>query len=121
MATKNLQLLQTLVETDMTLTQSEMPADAKTVGESIDGLLLDMEIISTNISNMEQHVDNMQGDMDAMGKKVSETMTAEEINIAIDSKFADGVGKVTTGNGSVLDDNGLVVSNPNQEIKTQIT
>lgn len=107
---------------DPTLTQEGKAADAKIVGDNIDSLLSDMEVVSVSINNMNQQINVFKDEVNTLSKKVDDTMTEEEIKQAIDDKFADGVvGKVTTNSGTVLDDNGLVVSKPDSEIKTEIT
>lgn len=100
-------------------------SEAEANSDSISSLMINTESISASISNVEQQtnsaIEGVKGDIDTINKKVSATMSAEDIRLEIKSELESGVSKVETNTGFVFDDTGLRVSKSGTEMETQIT
>lgn len=117
---------QTFARVDKANKQIELVAsEAEANTDSISSLLINTESITASISNVEQQtsstLEGIKEDLDTINKKVSSTMTAEEIRYEIESEIENGVNKVVTNTGFVFDDTGLRVSKSGTEMETQIT
>lgn len=86
---------------------------------------LNTESISLSVASLETKVnDTVESVNDAIteiNKKVSATMTDEEIEILVENKMVDSVTSVETTTGFTLNEEGLNISKSNSAITTTIT
>ena len=100
---------------------------AVTTVEGMDARVTEMELntegVKASVSNMSTTFSEMDERIANLTQKVEATMTAEEINIAIQESVenVDSATKVTTTTGFKFDEEGLTVSKSDSEIATQIT
>lgn len=94
----------------LTLTTQEITAEVKRVENKEDAAIASLKIRADGIDASVQEID----------KKVEATMTAEEVNIAIQNGI-EGIDEVTTSTGFTFNKDGLRVSKSGSEMNTQIT
>lgn len=85
------------------------------------GLKIDAETITTSVNSIKEDMDDTNGAIKELTKKVDATMTSEQVNIAIQQQLANGVNSVTTTTGFTFNQDGLTVSKSGKEISTTIT
>ena len=117
---------QTYAKVDKVNKQIELVAsEAEANTDSISSILINTESITASISSVEQKttsaIDGIKEDLEIINKKVSSTMTDDEIRYEIESELENGVSKVITNTGFVFDDTGLRVSKSGTEMETKIT
>lgn len=98
-------------------------ADANS--EQIAQLQISSSEIRASVSDVNQtvadSVEIINGNIETLTKKVEATMTSEQVKFAIQSELSDGVSKVVTETGVVVDELGLRVEKTNAQTHTQIT
>lgn len=119
-------LKQTFARVDKANKQIEMVvSESKANSENISSILLDTKSINATIQQMESSNSNsfesVNEDIAALNNRVSATMTAEEVSIAIHKEMANGANKVVTATGYTFDESGLSVSKTDSEMKTTIS
>lgn len=77
--------------------------------------------VSDTNKTVADSVDILNGNIETLTKRVESSMTSEQVKFAIQSELSDGVNKVITETGVVVDDLGLRVEKTNAETHTQIT
>lgn len=81
--------------------------------------------ISAAVSSQEKIVKDIQddfgGSIEDLNKKVEATMTSDQIKIEIEKELSNGVSKVATSTGVVVDENGLTVDRSDSELATTIS
>ena len=94
---------------------------AETNTNEIAALTLNTNSVSAFVSSLETQVNENTKQVEELHKSVSATMTEEEITIAINSRFEDGVSKVETDTGFTFNSDGLTISKSDSDITTTIT
>lgn len=94
----------------LTLTTQEITAEVKRVENKEDAA----------IASLRLRADSIDASVQEVNKKVEATMTAEEVNIAIQNGI-EGIDEVTTSTGFTFNKDGLRVSKSGSEMNTQIT
>lgn len=93
--------------------------------ENISQIKLDTNSITASVERMQETVksttDTLSNEITTLNSKVDATITAEDVNIAIQNELANGANKVVTTTGFVFDDEGLTISKSDSEMQTQIT
>ena len=94
-------------------------------GSAIAALQLNMDAISASVRNIEQDlsdtVENVNGNIATLTQSVNAKMSAEDVQIQIQSELENGVDKVVTTTGFTFNDDGLTVRKSGSEMSTQIT
>lgn len=119
-------LNQTFARVDKANQQIDLVAsETAQLQSQMSSLQVTTEGITANVSEL---TTNVQENQDAVNESIAELyrevnlkMSAEEVNLAISSSFAEGVDKVTTTTGYKFDEDGLEVSKSDSEISTKIT
>ncbi len=97
-------------------------ADTK---EQLSSLQLTTEDITATVQKVEQNVTNslesLNSDISTLTNRVEASISAEDVQIQIDSTLATGVNKVTTTTGFTFNEEGLTVSKSGSEMTTTIT
>lgn len=125
-ATLGDRLKQTYAKVDKQNKTIEMVASqAEANAESISSLQMNTESITASVSKMSQNLtDSLTAtneEISTLTNKVEATMSAEDIQIQIQSELANGVDKVITSTGFTFDEVGLTVSKSGSEMETTIT
>lgn len=94
----------------LTLTTTEIAAEVKRVENKEDAAIASLKI----------RADGIDASVQEVNKKVEATMTAEEVNIAIQNGI-DEIDEITTSTGFTFNKDGLRVSKSGSEMNTQIT
>lgn len=88
-------------------------------------LVITTENISAQVSQTTQltndAIDGLTQNMNTLTQKVSQTITAENMEIAVEQALSNGVSTVTTKTGFTFDSEGLTISKTGSEMETQIT
>ena len=88
-------------------------------------LEMDTESINAAVSNVEkattERLNDIGEDISVINNRVNASMTAEQVEIAINKAVDNGVSNVETSTGFTFNDKGLTVAKSNSEIKTTIT
>lgn len=112
-------LKQTFARVDKVNKQIEMVAsETQANTENISQLKLDTDTISATVKETSTTLDN---EIAILTSKVNATMSAEDVQIAIQKEMVNGTDKVTTNTGFTFNDKGLTVTKSGSEITTQIT
>lgn len=92
---------------------------------AISALQLDTKSISASVSSMEtstkEALGTINNNFETLSKQVSTKMSAEDVQITIESEMSKGVDKVQTSTGFTFNEQGLNISKTGSEISTQIT
>lgn len=119
-------LKQTFAKVDKANKQIDLVAsqvDANT--SSIAALQINTESISGSITSLEKTVnDGLQGanySISELTKKVSATITKDDLQIEVETQLNNGVSKIETATGFTFNEKGLTVSKSDSEISTTIT
>lgn len=115
-------LKQTYARVDKANKQIELVAsEASDNASQISSLQQNTGSIAATVSSLETKTNDITGEMEKLNKKVSATMTDEEINFAIEAQLAKGVSSVETTTGFTFNQNGLTVGKSDSDISTTIT
>ena len=86
---------------------------------------MNTENINATVQTIEQNsvnaINSIKSDIEEINKKVSATMSADDIKLEIQTEISNGVRKVSTATGYTFNEEGLTVSKTDSEMKTQIT
>jgi hypothetical protein len=108
-------LKQTFARVDKANKQIEMVvSDVEANSEEISRL----ELTTNNITASVSQIDNNVAEL---AYEVSSKMTAEDVNISIQTAMNEGIERVTTTTGFTFNEEGLHISKSNSEITTTIT
>ena len=109
------------INREITLYASQITENQSDISQ----IKMETDEIKASVTNVETTVDEglagVNEQIEKLTKEVEATMTAEGVQIAIKSALENGVEKVETSTGYVLDDTGLTISKSDSEISTQIT
>lgn len=117
-------------QSDLHRVQQEVKADyKKNTADAISASEYKMQsLISQTAGEISAEVGAIKSTTDEQGRQISEmsskvaaTMTADQVNIAIQKEVGKGVSKVVTNTGYTFSDEGLTVEKSSSEMKTQIT
>lgn len=116
-------------QSDLHRVQQELKADHKKNADAISASEYRMQSlieqttgeISAEVSKIKTATDAQGRQITEMASKVSATMTADQVNLAIQKEVGKGAAKVVTNTGYTFSDEGLTVERSNSEMKTQIT
>lgn len=93
--------------------------------ENISSLQINTEGISATVERVETNtnntLENINTDLEELKNRVSTAVTAEDVQIQIETELANGVDSVTTKTGFTFNEEGLTVSKTGSEMTTQIT
>ena len=93
--------------------------------ESITNLQLDAESITASVKKLEtstsESVAGLNKDISTLTSQVETKMSAEDVQIKIQTELANGVDKVVTSTGFTFNEDGLTVSKTGSEMTTTIT
>lgn len=108
-------LKQTYAKVDKATKEIELVvSDVNGYTESISKIEMSTEDITASVTKMDEEVSNLS-------REVSAKMSAEEVNISIQTALSEGVENVTTSTGFTFNEEGLHISKENSEITTSIT
>lgn len=122
----------TIEQTDQSITLMATKTELETVDgkvtanrDSIAALQINADSISASVKSIEtttqEQIDSLNDSVETLTKQASLSMTAEDVQIAIETELDNGVEKVTTKTGFTFNDDGLTVSKSDSEMTTQIT
>lgn len=119
-------LKQTYAKVDKANKQIElMASDVSSTKDNVASMLINTESITASVQRIEestqQAAENTNTAIAELSAKVSQTITADELSIAVKKELANGVEKVETETGFTFDSEGLKVSKSGSEMETQIT
>ena len=77
--------------------------------------------ISAEVSAIKTTTDDLGNQITEVSSKVAASVTADQVDIAIQKEMGKGVAKVVTSTGFTFSDEGLKVARSNSEMTTQIT
>lgn len=77
--------------------------------------------VEKKVNPVDEKLDSLTDTVNTLTKKVSQTMTSEELSIQIQEELNDGIDSVTTSTGFVFDANGLNISKTGTAVTTTIT
>lgn len=104
---------------------SIVASDVSNNKKDIVSIFANTESITASVSSLEQATNTALGSVNeelaSIGKKVEAQLTDENVRIQIQTELNNGVNKVITNTGFVLDDVGLTIDKSGKEMKTQIT
>ena len=104
---------------------SIVASDVSSNKKDIASIFANTESITAIVSSLEQATNTALGsvndELTSIGKKVEAQLTDENVRIQIQTELNNGVNKVITNTGFVLDDVGLTIDKSGKEMKTQIT
>ena len=102
----------------------KLNATADTTEERVATLETDTDSISASVSNIEtstnEALSGIQSDVVSLTEKVNASVTASDVQIAIQSELSNGVSKVTTTTGFTFDDDGLSIVKSGSDMLTNI-
>lgn len=93
-------------------------SDTKTAMAQI---TLETNSIRNSVEETNRRIDDQDGAISEITKKVETQITPEEMTIAIKNEMLNGVDRVTTSTGFTFNEEGLTVSKTGSEMTTQIT
>ena len=109
-ANKRIELMVTdVAEQEFRTTQLELNADGISA------------TVKTNKAEVDEKVNELTENYEALSKEVSLKLDAEGVRVAIENELNNGVDSVKTTTGFTFDKDGLTVSKTDSEISTQIT
>lgn len=119
-------LKQTYAKVDKANKQIElMVSDVSSTKDNVASMLINTESITASVQRIEdstqQAAENTNAAIAELSAKVSQTITADELTIAVKKELSNGVEKVETATGFTFDSEGLMVSKSGSEMTTQIT
>ena len=93
--------------------------------ENISSLQINTESISASVKQVEENTENslnsVNEDIATLTKQVDAKMSAEDVQLQINTILQNGVDSVETSTGFTFNENGLTIEKSNSEISTQIT
>lgn len=87
----------------------------------ISSLRLDTESVSATVKSVETKMDETTQAVETLTKEVEAKVTAENVQIQIESALENGVDKVTTKTGFTFDENGLHIAKEGSNIETTLS
>lgn len=115
-------LKQTYAKVDKANKQIDLVASESNANSAaIAALQINTDSINASVSTIEKQVNEANNTVAELTKKVSATVTEEQVNLAIESKLNDGVNSVETATGFTFNADGLTVSKSDSNISTTIT
>jgi uncharacterized protein YehS (DUF1456 family) len=119
-------LKQTYARVDKVNKQIElMASEVDSNTDNIASMLINTESITATVQRIEDSTQEAAKNTNAaiaeLSSRVSATITADELSIAVKKELANGVEKVETSTGFTFDSDGLMVSKSGSEMQTQIT
>jgi hypothetical protein len=104
---------------------SEQSQDLTAVSESVANMQLKSDELAVQITQVEssnsQAMESVNDSLQTLQKEVSAKMTAEAVELQIQTAMENGAEKVVTRTGFSFDEEGLTVEKSGSEMKTQIT
>ena len=115
-------LKQTSAKVDKVTQEIELVVQqAQNNTDAITTLTLNTNGIYGSVGSLESKINENTKEVEELQKAVAATMTDEEIEIAINTRFESGVNKVQTTTGFTFNEQGLTVSKSDSDISTTIT
>lgn len=100
----------------------ELNSTVTTTTEGLSQLSLNSHSISASVQSLEQttssNFENVSEELNSIQKKLSTTMTTEEVGITISKTLENGVDRVTTKTGFTFNDEGLHISKSNSQMES---
>lgn len=104
---------------------SLLVSDSQNNKETIANLLLDADTIAASVKSIEtqtnEAVAGINSDLATLTSQVEAKMSAEDVQLSIQTELANGVDKVVTSTGFTFNEDGLTVSKSGSEMSTTIT
>ena len=104
---------------------SLLASETRNNTENISNLMMNTDSIAASVREVDKRtsesLDSVNSDVLSLAKSVEARMTAEDVQIKIQSELENGVGKVITATGFTFNEEGLTVSKTGSEMETQIT
>lgn len=104
---------------------SEQSQDLTAVSESVANMQLKSDELAVQITQVEssssEAMESVNDSLQTLQKEVSAKMTAEAVELQIQTAMENGAEKVVTRTGFSFDEEGLTVEKSGSEMKTQIT
>lgn len=94
-------------------------ADAN--GNDIAALLLNTNSITGTVSTLETRVNANTQEVEELYKAVEATISAEQVEVIVNSRLENGTDKVKTTTGFTFNEEGLTISKSESDIETTIT
>ena len=111
--------------TTLETTTGELVSTTETHTQEISTLQLNTDSIAATVSNVQSNIETsheaINENIETLTKEVNLRVTAEDVDIAINSTLENGVDKVTTTTGYTFNSDGLTVSKSDSEISTTIS
>lgn len=93
--------------------------------EEISNLIVNTDSIQAAVNQIESNTSDALGtindEIDEIAKKVSATMSAEEVEILVSERITSGIDSVETSTGFTFNQDGLTISKSDSNISTRIT
>ena len=118
-------LKQTFARVDKANKQIELlTTETTTNTNAISSLQLNTSSILASVQNIEtstqEGLNSVHNDVNELTKKVEASITAEDVQIQIQSELSNGVSAVKTTTGFTFDETGLTIAKSESEMKTNI-
>ena len=102
---------------EITLNASRIEDNSAQIGS----LRLDTESVSATVKEVENRIDDTTQAVETLTKEVEAKVTAENVQIQIESALENGVNSVTTKTGFTFDEEGLHIAKEGSNIETTVT
>jgi hypothetical protein len=118
-------LKQTYARVDKANKQVELlVSEVSTNTNAITTLQLNTESITASVQNIEtttnEALEGLNTELNTITNKVNASVTAEDVQLQINSTLDNGVAKVTTSTGFTFDENGMTISKTGSEMTTTV-
>lgn len=123
---RNSRLLELRKQTEgLTVRVLQTETDLQSVTESVADVQMKSDEVSLRVSQLEsstsEALESVNETVQSLQKEVSAQITAEAVELQIQSALENGAAKVVTSTGFTFDDTGMTVEKSGSEMKTQIT
>jgi hypothetical protein len=105
------------VNKQIDIVASQTEANAEEIG----AIKLTTEQVALSVEKTTNDIDSINDNISNLTKKANLAVTADAVQIAIDSTIANGVEKVITSTGYTFNDTGLKISKSGSELSTVIS
>lgn len=109
----------------LTLRALETETDVANIKKSVTDVQAKADTLNIRVAETEsrtrQAMESVSGTVETLQKEVSTKMTAEAVELKIQSAMEQGTSKVVTSTGFTFDDEGMTIEKSGSEMKTQIT
>ena len=94
----------------------------KEMREDVSQLIIDAEGMLAEVEGVDTRIDEIEGNVETLTKKVATSITNEEVKIQIQQELAtNGAPTVKTTTGYTFNESGMTIDKENSDISTKIT